>query len=171
MLKSLFLFCLLPTITYAQTAPTQTIDHPEFTIQYPANWTNDQSGTIGTAVILYSPLEAADDKCRENVNVMIQNLTGLHIDLNKYVEISEGQIKTMVTNPQVIESKRVTGGIQEYHRMVYAGDQGILRLQFLQYYIVTDDKAYVLTFTTEQRKFDTYKNQAEEVLNSFRLKK
>ena len=125
---------------------------------------------MGTSLILFSPLETRQDKFKDNVNLLIQDLSGHNLNLNKYVEISEGQIKSMITNSTLIESKRIKTGLEEYHRMIYTGDQGMFHLKFEQYFWVKDEKAFVLTLTCEQDKFSDYKEVGEAILNSFTFK-
>ncbi len=147
------------------------LDEPAYTIQYPSTWQLDQSGQLGTTFILFSLIESEQDAFRENVNLLIQDLAGKNIDLDQYAEISEEQIKTMITNSKLIESKREKKNSSEYHKIIFSGDQSALHLMFEQYYWVINEKAYALTFTTEQNKFESLKETGEKILNSFMLKK
>lgn len=139
-------------------------------IQYPESWDIDKSGQMGTSVILLSKQSSQPDQFRENVNLIIQDLQGQIINLDKYVEISEGQIKTMITNGNLIESKRLSENGSEFQKVIYTGDQGAYKLKFEQYYWIKNGKAYVLTLTCELEQFEKYKVTGEKVLNSFRLK-
>lgn len=145
-----------------------TLEETEFSVSYPREWELVQSGQMGTSFILFAKQSSAQDQFRENVNLLIQNLAGMKIDLDKYVEISEGQIKTMITNGNIIESKRIVENGSSFHKEIYTGDQGVLKLKFEQYYWVKKEKAYVLTFTAEVNQFDNYKGIGEEILKSFR---
>jgi hypothetical protein len=149
----------------------KTLDTPDYSIQYPPDWELNQGGLMGIAFILFSPVESIQDQFKENVNLLIQDLSGHNIDLDKYAEISEGQIKLMITNSTLIESKRINTGSEQYHRMVFTGDQGIYHLKFEQHYWIKNNKAYVLTLTCEQAKFADYKEVGEKVLTSFTFKK
>ena len=185
MTKILTTLTLLALIACGQTAVKQesdiikaktidgwkTLSEANYSIQYPSTWELNQSGQMGTSLILFSPLENNEDQFRENVNLIIQDLTGQGIDLDKYSEISEGQVKTMITNSTLIESKRIKDENDEYHRLIYTGDQGIFHLKFEQYYWLENDKAYVLTLTCEQNKLWDFKDLGENILNSFSLKK
>lgn len=181
MLNIISSILLLSIVTCGQTTISQelnqtiidwkTLDQSNYSIQYPSNWELNQSGQMNTSFVLFSPLESDNDKFKENVNLLIQDLTGYNIDLNKYTEISEGQIKTMVTNSSLIESKRIKNGKDEFHKIIYSGDQGIFHLQFEQYYWVVNDKAFILTFTSEKDKFENFKEIGEKILNSFKQKK
>jgi hypothetical protein len=184
-LTSIFLVSLVSIVACGQTTTKQesgnnypqtnsdwkTLDQSNYTIQYPSTWELNQSGQMGTSFVLFSPLESDKDKFKENVNLLIQDLTGQNIDLDKYTEISEGQIKTMITNSALMESKRIKNGKDEYHKIIYSGDQGIFHLQFEQYYWVINDKAFVLTFTSEKDKFADFREIGEKILNSFIHKK
>lgn len=178
MLKNIILIQFLSISAFAQTMSQEQqiindwkkLDQSDYSIFYPSTWELNQSGQMGTSFILFSPLESDKDMFRENINLLTQDLSGLKIDINKYTEISEEQIKTMVTNAILIESKRVKNGKDEFHKIIYSGDQGTYQLQFEQYYWVVNNKAYVLTFTSEKNKFTDYKETGEKILNSFTLK-
>jgi hypothetical protein len=165
------LFLILQVVICGQTKNTawKTLDKLKYSVQYPSTWELDQSGKMGTSFFIFSALESEQDKFSENINLLIQDLTGKNIDLNKYTEISEGQIKTLAINSNLIESKREKKET-EYHKIIYTADQGNFRLKFEQYYWVIANKAYVLTFTCEQARFDAFKATGERILNSFKLK-
>jgi hypothetical protein len=142
-----------------------------YSIDYPDNWELNKSGQMGTSFMLFSPLSSEQDQFKENVNLLIQDLTGHILDLDKYVEISEDQIKTMITDGEIIESKRITAKTLNYQKVIYTGKQGIYHLKFEQYYWVIGDKAFILTLTCEESQFDNYQGTGEKILNSFNLNK
>lgn len=146
------------------------LNETNYSIQYPENWELNKSGQMGSSFVLFSRLTSAQDKFKENVNLIIQSLQGQKINLDKYVEISEGQIKTIITNGNLIESKRLNINGHEFQKVVYTGDQGIYKLKFEQYYWVLNGQAYILTLTCEKSQFDAYKLIGERILNSFRIK-
>ena len=148
----------------------KTFTDTNYTIQYPPEWELNQSGLMGSSFILFQPLESSDDLFRENVNLLIQDVSGYHLDLDQYAEISENQVTTMITNSTLIESKRIKTGPEEYHRMIYTGDQGTYHLKFVQYYWIKEEKAIVLTFTCEQDKYEVNKEIGNTIMNSFAFK-
>ena len=141
----------------------------DFSIQYPKDWELNQSGQMGTSFILFSALENDQDQFRENVNLIVQDLQGRSVDLDAFTELSEGQIKSMMTNCTLYESKRMKKGSSEYHKLVYTAEQGAFNLKFEQYYWVENDKAYVLTLTCEESKFSGCKDIGEKIMHSFSL--
>lgn len=142
----------------------------DYSIQYPKDWELSQNGQMGTKFILFSALENQEDQFRENVNLISQDLGSNKVDLDQYTEISEKQIKTMLTNCTVYESKRIKGANGEYQKLIYAADQGEFRLKFEQYYWIENDKAYVLTLTCEESTFSSFKEMGEKIMNTFTLR-
>lgn len=179
----LLLILFLPVVSLAQSGKNhkttdsltahgwETVKRKFFSVQYPSGWTLNESGALGTTFILSSPKESDEDKFNENVTLIIQDLKGMGMDLDKYTKISEEQVNTLITNSKLIESTRIKDAGTEYHKIIYNGDQGIYRLAYEQYYWVKNERAYVLTFVTEQNKFDEYKAIGEQILNSFSFTK
>jgi hypothetical protein len=185
MAKILFLFLLLSIAVCNQTTSGQnsatnkseavsgwqTLNQPTYSIQYPEPWKLDQSGEMGTSFCLFAPLKSDTDNFRTNINLIIQDLSGQNIDLNKFMEISFVQLKKMLTNYTLAESKKEKNNNGEYYKIVYSGDQGIFHLKFEQYCWTINDKTFVLTFTSKQDQFSGYLETGEKVMNSFQLKK
>lgn len=148
----------------------KSLNESDFAIQYPDTFDLDKSGQMGLSFILLSKQTSQQDLFRENVNLLIQNIAGKNIDLNKYVEISENQIKTMITNWNLIESKRLSENSKKFQRVIYTGKQGQFDLKWQQYYWVENKKAYVLTLTCEQNQYDNYVSVGEGIMKTFKIK-
>lgn len=148
----------------------KTLNESDYLIQYPDSFDIDKSGQMGMSFILLSRQTSQQDLFRENVNLLIQDLTGQNINLDKYVEISEGQIKTMITDGNLIESNRLTDKNTEYQRVIYTGKQGQFDLKWQQLYWVANNKAFVLTLTCEENKYEKYVSVGEEIMKTFMIK-
>lgn len=173
MKKMAFLvFFLINTISFGQIKENnwKTIDENTYSVQYPENWELNTDKSMGTSFILFTQQTSTDDKFRENVNLIIQNLEGYNLNLDDYVTISEEQINKMVTNGKIIESKRLFKNNSEFQKVIFTGDQGIFNLKFIQYYFIKDEKAFVLTFTSEVTQYEKYKLISDKILASFILK-
>ncbi len=155
---------------FGQTEWKTLLEH-SFKIEYPDNWELNKLGLMGTKFILFSKVSNSSDTFRENVNLITQDLAGLNIKLDQYVKISENQVKTLVTNGKIIESKRISDKGIEYHKMIYTGKQGAFNLKFIQYFWVIDNKAFVLTFTAEVDEFDNYVQVGNKIMDSFKILK
>jgi serine/threonine-protein kinase len=172
MKKLLFIFLLIPTILFSQTNNITLKTHAdkEFSIKYPSNWELNSEGKMTTSFILFAPLESAQDKFKENINLIIQDLSGYTIDLEAYTAISEQQLKNAVVNFKLVESKQIKNEKDTYHHIIYEGEQAGFKLHFYQQYRVKNNKAYVLTFTAELQSVKRFSEVATKILNSFQLK-
>jgi len=140
-----------------------------YTIEYPGTWRIDTSGAMGTDAIILSPLENETDKFSENINIMVQDLKGQKIDLEKYKQITDKQLLEMVTDYQGFESVIVKTGQKEYFSVTYAMTQNKIRLKITSICFIKNEKAYLVTFTAVFDKYDQYQPTAQSILNSFRL--
>ena len=180
MTKFLILFLLNASAIYAQTSTkpgTLTVSKwkkfntKRYSIQYPGNWDLDTSKQYGTAFILFSPLESSKDQFKENVNLITQSISGQQIELDELASMTIDQLKKMITNPVILENKKIKEGNLEYQRLVYTGEQGVFHLKWEQYYMIINGNAYVLTLTCEQTKFPIYQAMGEKILSSFAVSK
>lgn len=146
-----------------------TFKEKNYEITYPKNWDVDQRGSMGTAFSLLSPLTSEKDAFKENVNLVVQDIGQYNLNLDKYVILSEEQVKKYISNSEVIESTRVKNGKYSFHKIIYTGEMSGYKLKFEQYYWVISNKAYVLTFTCEDILFDEYREVGEKIMNSFKF--
>ena len=162
---------LLSVFCFSQSNQWIKVTKKDYSLQSPAGWLIDSSKQMGTDLVFFSMPDNASDRFRENINVLVQNTTGMKIDLKKFTAISEAQIKTMAKDAKILESTTVNGPKGQYQKIIYTATQSGAPLKFEQYYFVTDSKAYVVTLTTEAAKFELYRETGEQVLNSFTLRK
>lgn len=157
-------FCFAQTDT-----TTSAFSKDNYKIRYPISWRLDTSRLMGTEFFLFAPRENQADKFSENVSVIIQDLAGQSVTLEKYKTITDKQLSDFATDPAVFESEIKKTDNKEYFRITYAMTQGQSRLKITSLCFIKNEKAYLVTFTTEIDKYETYKNAGEEILSSFCL--
>ncbi len=167
-LINIFLACGQATNTEIQNG-WKLLSEKNYSIQYPENWTLNKSGQMGVSFYLLSPLSSKSDRFKENVNLVIEDLTGHNLSLDNYVDISKNQIKTMITEGNIVLSERIKNNKLEHHKIIYTGKQGVYDLKFEQYFWVENDKAYILTLTSEEASYKSFKTIGESILNSFNI--
>ena len=187
MKKNLFVLLILSIVSCAQTPEKKErettekaqvnkikdwniLDAANYSIQYPSDWEENKTGQMGTSFVLFSPVDSEGDDFRENVNLVEQDLAGRNFDLDSYSEFSEKQIREMLGISDFIENKRLKNINGDYQKFVYAGKQGNYNLVFEQYCWVINNRAFVLTFTSEEDQYASYKKVGEKILNSFVIK-
>ncbi|MEQ8362830.1 MAG: hypothetical protein RH948_08170 [Cyclobacteriaceae bacterium] len=140
-----------------------------YQLNYPKDWELNESLPNAEMAVL-SELTSEADSFRENVNLLIQDLTGTDIDLDQYVQISENQVRNELVNGRIFYSDRhnVTGS--EFHMIIYSGQFGTTNLKLQQHYLIKDKKAYVITLTCAYTEFDNYQKIGAMILGSFQFK-
>jgi len=172
--KLIAVLILLMSATQGFSQKESAAELTEFTgknykLQYPASWTLDTSKSLGPAIFFFSPPENADDKFRENVNVVIQDLRGEDINLARYKEITDKQVKDLASDGEILESSILRKNSQEFYRITYLMSQGKFRVKITSVCFIQNEKAYLSTFSAEVDKYDAYKKTAEQILASFKV--
>ncbi len=141
----------------------------EFRIKYPQDWSLEEGRQGEERFILWSPASEEKGQFRAKVSLLIQDLLGDGFTLDKYMKLSEYQIKSFVKDAIIIGRKRKKKNKIAYEKIIYSGKKGIHDLKFEEYYWVVENKAYVLTFTCEADQYDKYKTTAKKILNGFEI--
>lgn len=141
----------------------------DYCISYPKEWHFNQMDQMGVNFIITAPKESAVDSINESVNLMIQNLSGLGLDLDKFTALSVNQIQKLINNYNIIENKTIKTGKVEHQKITYSGIHGIYNLLTEQHYWIVGGKAYILTLTLSNEKDSSkqMKETGELIFNSF----
>ncbi len=168
-LKLLMIFFISFQLVSSQSKQTKIvkeINRNGYHISYNENLRLDESGRNNTEFYLFTQKSSPEDNFIENLNLLIQNLENLNLDLNKFVEITERQIKT---NGNLIESKRAKSNGIEFHKIIYESNYNGIELKFLQYDFIKNKKAFVLTYSAKTKDYPLYIDVMEKVMNSFKI--
>lgn len=148
----------------------KTLKKSKFSIQYPVTWELNDKGLMNSKFFLFSPLQSTEDTFRDNVCLITQDVSNMNMNLDQYTELTEKQVKTLITNSNIITSERVSSAKSDFHKIVYSGDVGIYHLIFHQHYWIIGNKAYVLTLSYEQSSAEKFQEIGEQIMNSFVIK-
>ena len=174
-LKSLLIVILISAIDIniseinAQTkTPTldKTYKNDVYKISYPNGWRVDDSKVNNADLFLFSPLKAGDNYS-ENINVLIQDLKGMDMDLEKYKKISENQFATVLSNSKILESKIINTKGKNYYTLSFSYPQGEFNLKGTSICYIKNEKAYLVTFTALETTYIEYKEIGEKILMTF----
>ncbi len=165
-ITGLLILMLCVIASFAQDGWT-TFTGDYYSIDYPSDWILNDGGTMGTTFVLVSPMQNESDDFRDNVNFVVQDLAGYDLDLKQFAELSEKQVKELVTDSKILNSEFQSRNDKEMHHLSYTGKQGVFNMKLLQYFWVNGDKAYLLTFTGEESEFENYQDIFEKIFNSF----
>lgn len=138
-------------------------------ISYPINW-ECKENFMGTTVIFLSPQEDISDQFRENLNIMVQDLTVQPMNLEEYTELSLAQLDQLISKFKLTEpvfNSTLAG--YPAKTIKYTGRQGKLKLKWYTIYTIFDNTAYILTCTGNQKSFESYLPYFNEMINSFQI--
>ena len=139
----------------------------KFSMQFPEKWER-QEDYLGTAVIALRPGEGANDKFRENVNVVMETVPA-NLDVDHYLMISKRNMGKFLTNFQQVDSGQTTIDKHDTKWMVYTHHLGHLDLKVLAYTLLRDDRAYTIRCSSTPEQFTAYRSKFEEIAGTFRF--
>lgn len=171
--KLLLVLLAFSSTLFAQTNKADSTGHYSgkgFHVEFPTKWKLDTSGLMGSTCFIYAPADDANDKFRENVNVVIQDLSGSGIDLEQYKDITEKQLPSIFPDSKLEESTVIqTAGKEPYYRVSYSFTRNGSSIFIITICYIQNEKAYLVTFSTETARKEQYIKTGETILKSFRL--
>ena len=166
--KFIFLIALLLSQTIFSQLTTKEFSKSNYSINYPESWIFQDNVGNGIEFLLLTKKSDTRDSFSENLNLIIQNIESLNLDLDKYVGITETQIKD--NKAKILVSKRDKNKFNDFHVFVFEANMNGKELKFMQYIFVENNKAYVLTFSATKVDFDKYIREMQRAMDSFKLK-
>ena len=140
-----------------------------FFMKYPDQWTFDNSAE-GASVIFFAPLENELDNFKENVNVVVQDISKNPMTLNQYTGLAIRQMEAVFGNNLVtLESEPTRFAGQKGYRFVFLGKGSDLELKYLISWTIKDMKAYQVTYTAIAAHYDKHLSKVKKMFRSFRI--
>jgi hypothetical protein len=144
-----------------------TISDDRYKISYPDTWKADQSGARGTAFLLYLPSVGDNTTFKDNINLLIQDLTGYDMDLKGFTELSMQQLNQMLPEIKILTNDLKNADGHDFHQLVFTAKQSGFNLKFEQRYWVKNNTAYVVTATYTEKTAAEQEPGIKIVLDSF----
>lgn len=139
-------------------------------VEYPDSWELDTSRIVNSSFILKSPKESTKDDFQESINLLVQDLSGHHLDLAKFTEITENQVLQVFEAGKILMSAPVTFLDLSAHQLVYSGKLNHVMLKWEQIFWIEGEKAYILTYSAKIEAFEKYHQVAAQIINSIKRK-
>jgi hypothetical protein len=166
-------------VTTAPTSPAiRSYLNPVFgvSLDYPSTWSAFELNskfrdnvTYGVA-LLRAPLDNASDKYAEKINFGLQKFKSNNVTLNAYTSAILNSYKN-VTGIKILDSSPTTLAGQPAHKVVLTDDrvQGLKLKKNQIWSVINNSKAYVITFGSEESKYDKYLPQVQNIIKSFKV--
>jgi hypothetical protein len=152
-------------------------------IQYPAVWgvvelkssPLDNSSRGSSVALFTAPLENATDNFREKALLSIQDFspTGEALERNmtlaEYTNSSLSGYRNISDSVTILESNVAPLAGQPGHRIVFIENIQGQELKKTQTWTVNDNKAYVITFSAQEPRFNDYLPAVENMVDSLKI--
>lgn len=136
-------------------------------IDYPRDW--KQTENEQTVVAFVSPKTSEDDMFSENLNLIMNDLSGQGLTLDTYTEVVKEQLLKTYDGIIMEESGTATLAGQPAYKVVYTVPSEKTTLKIMQVWIIKDDVSYVITFVADEEAYTDYMGTVQKMLNSFEI--
>lgn len=144
---------------------------PNYEITFPNTWELDTSNARGTEFFIYTKSEIKREQKSQIISLIVQNLASQNIDIVKYKQITERQMAGLGSSSKIFKSEIIQSTKGRYFQMLYSITQDNRKLKGTQICFIKNEKAYLITFTSDFNKFEQYRKVGEIILNSFSVYK
>lgn len=140
-----------------------------YTVLYPDEW--ELAEPMEGLYAFLSPTKSETD-FRENVNFVVQDLSATpNITLKEYADMSVGEVKKFEGTIEGGTYTNTTLSGMDALQLVFESNKVVDNtLKFKQVFLINNGKAYVATYTAAKPDYDTYLVDANQIINSFKLK-
>lgn len=143
----------------------------KISIQIPRDWVLKENPQPGTQATFSSLKEGKDDKFIENIALEVGDLSAKpNATLDEVVKAWTDDAQSDFPDSfKVLSREKTTLGGIEAIKITYQAKDQILRLKGLSVFALKDNKAYLLSYTAEEKSFDKYLSDVEKLLNSVKF--
>jgi len=136
-----------------------------YSIQFPEQW-EVMKGIMGTDVIALAPTVDPEDLFRENANVIFARLD-LPISREEYYSYNMLTLTQLLVDFDLEESHDIIVDGVEAKKIIFTHTMGVVNAKVMQYLILDENRAFVMTFTADPLDFEMFRPKFEEIANSF----
>jgi len=140
-----------------------------FSIKYPASWALEEN-INGAAVIFYSPQENDLDYFKENVNVVVQDISRNPLNLKEYSELAIEQMEVVFEeNLIILDSAPAFIADQAGYKFVFIGKGPETDYKYMSVWTIDGLTAYQVTYTALASQYERHLSNAKRMIRSFRI--
>ena len=151
---------------------THTDELAQYTISYPDTW--EKTMNEGYVTFLTAARDS-NDNFRENVNVLIQDLSQQPTSMDQYTQITKDWITETAGPEGLISEATIELSGESAKEVIYKLPATAFDFEepllFYQVWIVKPEKAYLLTYSGTAAEFDLHLEHAKKTIHSFKLTK
>lgn len=142
-------------------------------MEYPEGWSIRENPSAGVIVAFGSPQESSSDTFVDNVNVSVSDFSSKpDMTLNEVSDLWQKQVKEDLAGEtlELLETKPDTLAGQDAKRLVYTYSRQEKDIKGMVVITLKNKKAYIVTYTAEEKSFNKFENAANTVATSLQVK-
>lgn len=141
----------------------------KYEIQYPKSW-QTRAASDQFDLVLVAPPKPSEKQISATMNLLSEQV-GSNLTLDQFFNENIPNVMT-----ELKEAKIENSGAQNLNGVpskwaLYTHKMNDLDLKVLQYFIIANERAYLITFSTINDEFPLYKKEFDDIAASFRLLK
>lgn len=162
---------IFTSISVLASAPSNQQKHLSESGGYSINFSGQWEvikGSMGIDVIALAQALAPDDLFRENINV-IHDIFNFPITREEYYEYNIDSLSKLLEDFDLEEALDVKLDGVDAKKLVFTHTVGVVHAKVIQYLILDENRAYIMTFTADPIDFKRFRPQFEEIANSVKF--
>jgi hypothetical protein len=104
-----------------------------------------------------------------NLNVVASNADGNSGTLKEIKESLPTYYKQLFNDVKIASTEEVTVGSEPAIRIIYTATQGQIKGSFIQYFIIKNNKNYVITVTRSQSDATASESEFSNMIKTFKI--
>lgn len=149
---------------------TYTNTEHSFEMKYPSSYELKENQHWAVLSFL-AKREGETDMFQENLNLIVQDLTESPMTLDEYSKLSLEQVETLLENWKIAKKESVKLDWMEAYMVIYTWKYNWYDLKWKQIWTIIDSKAYIISYTGEEKSFDDYIVSMDKIIESFKMTK
>lgn len=141
----------------------------DYTIQIPDHW-ELMIDQMGTDFIALAPPIDPKDLFRENINVISAKFD-FPITKDEYYSLNLKSLNDLLTDFDLEDSQDVKLGGVDARMIIFTHRIGVVNVRVIQYLILENQKAFVISFTSDTIEYPKIKDQFLQIASTFKFEK
>ncbi len=174
LVASLFACCIMTTVNADEFIESkQAVSLEKYTntangysLEYPSDWKKNDVPQLD--LVLFAPYKEKDDKPLASMNVISEKV-GNGINLEQFYSQSATNLSTALKEVNVEKTGTTMLNGTPSKWMQYTHVMQGVKFTVIQYFIVSNETIYLITFSASKDEFEQYRPDFERIANSFKL--
>lgn len=141
----------------------------DYSIQIPDHW-ELMTNQMGTDLIALAPLLDAQDLFRENLNIISAKFE-FPMSKEEYYALNMKSLNDLLTDFDLENSQDIQLGGVDAREITFTHRIGVVNVRVTQYLILVNQKAIVISFTSDTIEYPKMKDQFAQIASTFKMEK